>query len=43
VVAAVNIAVPASELTLAKLVSTLRGPLLEACADISRRLGAPPR
>ncbi|HEY2601602.1 MAG TPA: IclR family transcriptional regulator [Thermoleophilaceae bacterium] len=41
VVAAVNIAVPASELTLAKLVSSMRAPLLHACADISRRLGAP--
>ncbi|HEY7632746.1 MAG TPA: IclR family transcriptional regulator [Thermoleophilaceae bacterium] len=42
VVAAVNIAVPASELTMAKLVSTLKAPLLATCADISRRLGAPP-
>jgi hypothetical protein len=40
VVAAVNIAVPSSELTMKAIVSQLRAPLLAACEDISRRLGA---
>ncbi|HEV2741321.1 MAG TPA: IclR family transcriptional regulator [Candidatus Elarobacter sp.] len=42
IVAAVNIAVPAAEFTVARLVKTLRGPLLRACAQISARLGARP-
>ena len=39
VVAAVNIAVPAAEFTVARLVKTFRDPLLRACAHISARLG----
>jgi IclR family pca regulon transcriptional regulator len=39
VVAAVNIAVPSSELTMKAVISQFRAPLLAACEDISRRLG----
>jgi IclR family pca regulon transcriptional regulator len=41
VVAAVNVAVPAREFTVNDLRKRVRDPLLAACAQISRRLGAP--
>ena len=41
VVAALNIAVAAAEFSVARLVKTMRGPLLRACAQVSLRLGAP--
>jgi IclR family pca regulon transcriptional regulator len=41
VVAAVNVAVPAREYSVAQLLERVRGPLLDACAQISRRLGNP--
>lgn len=41
VVAAVNVAVPAGAVTVAQLQRTMRPRLAEACAEISRRLGAP--
>lgn len=40
VVAAINVAVAAAEFTVARLVKSLRGPLLRACAQVSARLGA---
>jgi len=40
VIAAVNVAVPAAEFTAKQLVSRLRAPLLDACTNISHRLGA---
>lgn len=41
VVAAVNVAVPAGALSVAQLERTIRPRLLDACSEISRRLGAP--
>jgi IclR family pca regulon transcriptional regulator len=41
VVAAMNLAVSAAEFTPEKMVEELLGPLLDACADVSARLGAP--
>lgn len=41
VVAAVNVAVPARDFTVNDLRKRVREPLLTACAQISRRLGAP--
>jgi IclR family pca regulon transcriptional regulator len=41
VVAAVNVAVPAREFTVNDLRKRVRDPLLAACTQISRRLGAP--
>jgi IclR family pca regulon transcriptional regulator len=41
VIAAVNVAVPAREFSVNELRQRVRDPLLAACAQISRRLGAP--
>ena len=41
VIAAVNIAVPAVAFTVAELRDRFRAPLLTACGQISRRMGAP--